>query len=167
MLTSWFVHSFQPNSHQSAIHASVEGKGGLIQEAELDLRKPAPKPGYPPPPGNIGLQQDPTVLSTIISDSFMGMVLKRSEEVMEALLVNRFHLRGLDNLLSFKSLQPKTKPNHKPSPKPRYPPPSESPLANNKARPAPKGYPPSPTTPLADVYQEQHNPAKINGLETM
>jgi len=157
-----------PNSHPSAMHTSVEGKGSLIREAEVDLqKKPSPKPGYPPPPGNIGLQQHLTVSSTLISDdSLMGMVLKRSEEVMEALLVNRFHLRGVDNFFTFKSLQ-KPKPKPKPAPK-GYPPPPGTPLATVKARPAPKGYPPSPKTPLADVYQEQMNsPAKINGLEKM
>lgn len=168
VLTSWFVHFFQPNSHESAIHTSVEGKGSLIREAELDLAKPSPKPKYPPPPGNPGLQQHPTVdSSTIISDSsLMGMVLKRSEEVMEALLVNRFHLRGVENFFRFKSLQPKPKP--RPAPKAHYPPPPRSPLATTKARPAPQGYPPAPKTPLADVYQQlQNSPAKINGLEKM
>jgi len=123
-----------PNSHESAIHTSVEGKGSLIREAELDLAKPSPKPKYPPPPHNPGLQQHPTVdSSTIISDSsLMGMVLKRSEEVMEALLVNRFHLRGVENFFRFKSLQPKPKP--RPAPKAHYPPPPRSPLATTKAR---------------------------------
>lgn len=169
VLTSWFVHSFQPNSHQSAIHTSVEGKGSLIREAELEKSKPAPRPRYPPPPSNPGLQQDPTDLSILISDdSLIGMVLKRSEEVMEALFVNRFHLRGLDhNLSGFKFLQPH--PNSKPRPSPKgYPPSPKSPLAtDNLGRPSPKGYPPSPTTPRADLHQEHYNPAKITGLEKM
>lgn len=158
MLTSWFVHSFQPNLHQS----SAKGKGSnSIREAELDLTRPAPKVSYPPPPSTPSLQQDPGVSS----ESLMGMVLKRYEEIVEALLLDRFHLRGFHNLVKSPK-SPLTDNNNlaRPAPSGHYPPAPQTPLA----RPAPRGgYPPAPRTPLADVYQQQYIQAKVNGLENM